>query len=443
MESRGKDYDILVIGGGIAGVSSAFHLQKNNPGKRILLVDRFGDVAQGNTALSNAMFRNTFTSWDNQTLSDTSINFYLDTQASGVDLGIKKIGYLWVMSERQLSDNEGHINQMAQRGIQLRRYERNDLERLLPMRTRFDQSDEQARLMSLEEVAGAVLGVKCGRLDPDKLSRYYAHEFVALGGKMAFNTNASSLLVGPDEPLGIEGEPFVWQESGVCGARLEGGMEGEVHADTVVVAAGVWGNELLEPIGVDGHVKAKKRQMFTVSARGNSALTELIRNRSFNDLGVLPYVILPKYGCYLKALEETHEFWVACEDDFNRPFVNIPDRTLDGYHAERAYYESTVHPMLTEYFPQFENATPNRMWAGLYSYNTLDSIPFVFQERGVIVVGGGSGSGIMKADAMGRIVDAVYREGEHADVSLYGNVGYAADRIGFRSRKVEREEWVI
>lgn len=444
MSVQGKDYDVLIIGGGIAGVSAAYHLQRGSPEKKMLLVDRLGDVAQGNTALSNAMFRNTFTSADNQTLSDTSINFYQDRTRAGYDLGMKATGYLWVMSERQMSANERHLKNMTDNGVQLQRYDSSDLRRLLPqMRTEFDAKDEEAALMKLEDVSGAVLGVKCGRLGPDKLSRFYADGFRAMGGRMLFNTGVKSLLVEPSTPLGIDGEPFMWQESEVRGGLLEGEAQGEVRAKKVVLAAGVWGNELLEPMGIDGHVKAKKRQMFTISAHGSPKLRELIHTRGFNDLGLLPFIILPKYGCYFKGLDETNEFWVACEDDLNREFVNIPSRNLDVYAAEPAYYESTVYPMLSEYFPVFENCKPSRMWAGMYSYNTLDSIPFVFEEGGVIVVGGGSGSGIMKSDAMGRIVDAFYREGEHAEAQLFGGVGYQVDRLGFKSRRVEREEWVI
>ncbi len=444
MTTEGKVYDIIVIGAGILGLSCAFHLKRNNPGKNILLVDRLSDVGQANTARSNAMFRNTFTSWDNQVLSDTSINFYLEVAKNGIDLGIRKTGYLWVMDERQLSLNERHVQKMIGNGIEIKKYDRADLESALPsLRTRFQDSDQEAKLLKLENVAGAVFGIKCGRLDPDKLSKYYEQQFLTLGGKILFNTNAKSLLLEPNEPLGIEGEPFVWQESRIVGVRLEGAAQSEIRADTVVIATGVWNNEILEPIGIDGHVKAKKRQLFTISARGNKHLSDLIYNSNFNDLKVLPYVILPKSGCYLKALEENNEFWVACEDDLNRPFINTPDPNLENCKAEPSYYEHNVYPILKGYFEEFENSKPSQMWAGLYSYNTLDSIPFVFTESGLIVAGGGSGSGIMKADAMGRIVDAIYRDGEKGEAALYGNVHYPVEKIGFRSRAVQREEWVI
>ena len=83
------------------------------------------------------------------------------------------------------------------------------------------------------------------------------------------------------------------------------------------------------------------------------------------------------------------------------------------------------------------------MWAGLYSYNTLDYLPFVVLGDGLILVGGDSGSGIMKGDALGRIVDSAYRGGKEAEAVLYGEVPYRVSKLGFENRDVEREEWVI
>jgi FAD-dependent oxidoreductase domain-containing protein 1 len=438
------DYDVLVIGAGILGLSIAYHLKKNNSEKNVLLVDRLGDVAQGNTSRSNAMFRNTFTSWDNLILADSSIDYYLDTQNSGVDLGLRQIGYLWVMDEKQLSANQRHIELMQDNMIDLKLYDRRDLGRAVPsLVTKFDAKDEEASLMKLTNVAGAVFGIKCGRLDPAKLSKHYHNSFLDLGGKMELGTEVTSLITEASEPLGLDGEPFVWQDGIVAGARVKGKIEGEIRAKKVIIAAGVWNNEILDPIGIDGHVKAKKRQLFTVSAKNNTSLQSLMYNRNFNELGVLPYVILPKSGCYLKAVEESNEFWLGCEDDFNRPYFNVPEETLDDLKAEPNYYEKSLYPILRKYFPQFENLTPNHMWAGYYSMNTLDSMPFVFAQNGIIIAGGGSGSGIMKGDAMGRLVEAMYSRGEDAEAELYGNRKYPIDRLGFKRRRAEREEWVI
>jgi glycine/D-amino acid oxidase-like deaminating enzyme len=441
-----SEYDIIIVGAGILGVSCAYHLKVNNPTKEILVVDGFGDVAQGNTARSNAMFRNTFTSRDNLILSDTSIDFYLEKQQSGIDLGLKKIGYLWLMDERQLGSSNKRVETMLNNGIEIKTYNREDLKRSVPsLVTDFATSndDTEVHLLKLQNVAGALFGAKCGRLDPAKLSKFYSSSFLGISGKIAFRTRVKSLIAESAEPLGIEGEPFVWQEGRVAGIRVEGAMNGDIKAKTVVIATGVWNNQLLEPMGIDGHVKAKKRQLFTISTKQNKSLKELMFNKNFNDSGVLPFVILPKSGCFVKSVDESNEFWVGCDDDFNRPYLNTPDETLDNLNAESSYYERSIYPILRKYFPQFENARPARMWAGYYSMNTLDSMPFVFCENGMIVAGGGSGSGIMKGDAMGRIVNAVYQQGEHAIVKLHGEKEYLADKLSFRHRNVEREEWVL
>jgi FAD-dependent oxidoreductase domain-containing protein 1 len=430
--------DILVIGAGIMGMTSAYHLKKNNPGKRVLVIDRYGAPGQGNTGRSNAMFRNTFSSSDNQVLSNSSIDFYLHLQEElKIDMGLQRIGYLWLMDERQLSSSEPYLRLMERNGIELARYSREELRRLLPwIAAEFGQREE-ARLMELPAVSGGVFGPKCGRLDPDKLVRFYAREFVRMGGEFAFNTAAESLLVGPSKRLGIEGEPFVWQESMVERISTNSGT---IEAEEVVLAGGAWENELLEPMGLESHIKAKKRQLFSIQAKGER-LQALLHCRGFNALGLLPLVILPKSGVHFKPVSEEGNFWVSCEDQVNRPFIDLPEHDLEKYQAEREYYEMSIYPILTSYFPDFLGSRVKAMWAGLYSYNTIDNTPFAFRHKNLIVVGGDSGSGIMKGDALGRIVDALYRE--ESEATLYGDVPYATSKIGFDKRDIEKEEWVI
>ena len=139
-------------------------------------------------------------------------------------------------------------------------------------------------------------------------------------------------------------------------------------------------------------------------------------------------------------MAEEKAFWAACEDNV-RPLIDVPENDLETYRAEPDFYERNIKPVLTGYFPEFSRTAIKAMWAGLYSYNTLDYLPFAFREKNLIIVGGDSGSGIMKADSLGRIVDALYREEEEAE--LYGGVRYSASKLSFDHRDVEREAWVI
>jgi FAD-dependent oxidoreductase domain-containing protein 1 len=434
-------YDVIVVGAGIMGVASAFHLQRNNPRKSVLVVDRYGAPGQGNTGRSNAMFRNTFSSSDNQILADSSIDFFAHVQEDlKVDVGLEKIGYLWLMDEAALSKSGPYVRRMERNGIETAQYAREDLKRLLPGLVTDFGSDGEAGLMGLPPVDGGIFGPKCGRLDPDKLVRFYADEFVRAGGSFAFNTDVRGVLVGPTKRLGVEGEPLVWQDFEVEGISVSGKAEGTLRAETVVLAGGAWQNELLEPIGLDGHVKSKKRQLFSIHAEG-AGLERLLRSKGFNPLGLLPMVILPKAGVHFKPVREENCLWVGCEDEINRPFIDLPEHDLEKYPAEREYFDREVRPVLVSYFPDFADSKMKAMWAGLYAYNTLDNLPFVFKERNLIVVGGDSGSGIMKGDALGRVVDAVYRGEDEA--SLYGERAYRVSKLSIDQRNVEREEWVL
>ncbi|MDG6926159.1 MAG: FAD-binding oxidoreductase [Nitrososphaerota archaeon] len=436
-----QDYDIVVVGAGILGISSAYHLKANNPDKTVLVVEMLGDVGQGNTGRSNAMFRNMFTSKENRELADSAIDFYSHIQHDlKRDVGVDKIGYLWLMSEKQLSASERHLRRMENSGVEVRRMGESELKSRIPG-IETNQDSDEARVMSLEDVTAGLFGPKCGRLAPDRLASFYRDGFVAKGGVMLFNRRVARLLIRPRESTGFDGEPFVWQESGVSGVGLADGET--IGAGTVVVACGAWNNELLDPIGIDGHAKAKKRQLFAVPVGTDASLKELLFARGFNESGTLPFLILPKSGLFVKPVKESNEFWVGCEDEFNRPFISYPEHDLEKYPAEPKYYEYNLHQVLREYLPQFERSRPDRMWGGLYSYNTLDNMPYVFGHEGLIVVGGDSGSGVMKGDSLGRIVDAFYRGGEGSEVTLYGGRPFKTSKLGFRRRDVEREDWIL
>ncbi|HEV2226693.1 MAG TPA: FAD-binding oxidoreductase, partial [Nitrososphaerales archaeon] len=268
----------------------------------------------------------------------------------------------------------------------------------------------------------------------------YAGGFIKAGGEFSFNTEARALVVGPSKRLGMEGEPLVWQDFKVEGVSTRGSVDGMIQAETIVLAGGAWENELLEPMGIECHAKSKKRQLFSIQAEGTK-LEALLRPSGFNPLGLLPLVILPKSGVHFKPVSEENAFWVACEDEVNRPFIDLPEHDLDRYVAEGKYYERSVYPILVSYFPEFKDSRVKAMWAGLYSYNTIDNLPFVFRERNLIVVGGDSGSGIMKGDSLGRVVDSLYRDENYT--MLYGETPYLASKLSFEKRDVEREEWVI
>jgi glycine/D-amino acid oxidase-like deaminating enzyme len=81
------------------------------------------------------------------------------------------------------------------------------------------------------------------------------------------------------------------------------------------------------------------------------------------------------------------------------------------------------------------------MWAGQRAVNSYDMIPVVAKVPGMIYVGAATGNGILKSDALGRIVAANYNDDE--EVELYGGRPFKVSDIGIESRKLEKESFRV
>jgi glycine/D-amino acid oxidase-like deaminating enzyme len=88
-----------------------------------------------------------------------------------------------------------------------------------------------------------------------------------------------------------------------------------------------------------------------------------------------------------------------------------------------------------------QDCQPFSAFAGLYEINSIDGQPIIFEENNVIVAGGASGSGILKADSMGRIAASLYKGEEYA--LLYGDRKFRVSDLGLKNRNVEPEKLVI
>lgn len=423
--------DILVIGTGILGLSSAYHLKKQNPEKKVVAIDMYKSPGQGNTAKSNACFRNVFTSQTNYLLADSTINWFYHLQNDlGYDLNLAQIGYLWLFSDEQFSRLKNAFNTIKSRGVELRILSREELERKIPnLNTNFE-GDEEAELMDLEPVDVGVLGVRCGAINADALVRSYEAEFLKLGGEIKYNTTAKKLILDPERKFGFPGEPLVWQKKRIIGAETS---YGKIIAATTVLAAGVWSTRLLEQIGVDSIFKPKKRQIFVFK---DPRLKGLMAVKKLNEHDVLPLTMLPKAGIFLRGESTEGSIWLGCSDDMGRKFG-----LEDDPQPENEFFTNNFYHVLVKYFPCFKDVRPRNMWAGQYALNSFDMIPIVTSAPGMIYVGASSGSGITKCDALGRVVAALHK-GEK-DASLFGGRCFKVANIGLSKRNIEREFFII
>lgn len=434
-----ESFDIIVVGAGVLGVAAAYYLQKNSPEKRILLVDRMAAPGQANTAMSAAAVRNMFSSSTNQLLTDSSIKYFEHVQKEiGYELLFEKTGYLWLLSESQFNSESVQIwmKRMEESNIHHRVFDKKQLREMIPELNLDFSNDEEAELMNLREVSFGLYGDDCGVLDPTRLVEYYFEEFKKISHvKPRFNLNVERLLLEADPPLELPGEPYVWQNKHVTGIVTK---DGTVRGDIVVLATGAWSNQLLDPIGMDSRTKAKKRHIFAIHAEEKQGLNQILDSKGFNELGCIPFTILPSAGVYFRPQIQERGYWIGCADKLGRAYDYV--QTSDYDNPESAYYENSVYPVLSKYFPSFSDCRPTGSWAGGYCYSP-DAIPFIYLENNVLVITGASGSGIMKSDAMARIADALYRGEKEAE--LFGGKRILATALSQKDRKVEVESVII
>jgi glycine/D-amino acid oxidase-like deaminating enzyme len=422
--------DILVIGAGVLGLSSAYYIKKRDPSKKVLVIDKYSSPGQGNSAKSEGGFRNIFTSETNYLLSDASIDAFKEMKGKGFDIKLEFIGYLWLFSQQQYDAIKPAIESITKRGDTVKVINNDELKEKIPFLVTDFIDDEEAELLGLENIAVGVYGEKCGGLDADALVRAYEKMFLEIGGEIMYNTEATKLIIKPDEELGLPGEPFVWQEKQVVGADTG---KGEILAKKTVVATGVWANKLLEPIGRYGFQSPKKRQIFAFK---DSKLEKLMNIKGLNKHNVMPLTILPTANILFRPELSEGSIWLACADDLGRKFELEEDP-----QPEEDYYTNNIYYVLVKYFPCFEDVRPMNMWAGQYAINSLDETPVIYEDSGLYYIGAASGSGIMKADSLGRILDALVAGEEEAE--LYGGRKFKVLDLGVRQRHVEHEGFVI
>jgi len=420
-------YDLLVIGAGIFGLSSAYHYAKRANNK-IIVIDSQSGPGQGNTAKSVGGFRKgLFTSNLNRVLSESTTSFLIDLHNSGYDLGLSQVGYLILLDK----DHYEKFIEMV-RPIQYKGYATllspEELARKIPFINLKFSDDEEAEILGLKDIATALYSPLSGYIDVEKLVNYYYEQLVDMGVEFLFNTKVEKLALKPLNSIGHPREPLAWQKKKFVGAETNKGL---IEGDKMVLASGAWINELLDPIGIDAHVKPKKRQIYSIDTTGE--LNQFFNVEGFNSFNTLPMTFIPR-GPFIVPRVREKKFWVGMSDEIGRPWK------IDDKPEEHFYYDNIL-PILSKIFPSLRGARPKSMWAGCYSINTIDENPIIFKELNLIVATGGSGSGVMKSDAIGRIVTALLLNEPVAE--LYGGERINVSSLGIKGRRVEPEVLVF
>ncbi|MBU8919168.1 FAD-dependent oxidoreductase [Neobacillus sp. 114] len=269
---------IVVVGAGIVGSSAAYYLARN--GAEVIIVDKLHDGQA--TAAGAGIVCPWITSVENQswyTLANAGACFYSSLISQLTEDGESETGY-GIVGAIAVSSNEEELNTIEQkaRKHQEETPEVGEVVRLSPI-------EAQQLFPPLRDDLSAVLVTGGARVDGRMLRDALKRGAQKHGAK--YYIGEASLEV-------VNGK--------VTGVNINGEL---ISADSVVIAAGAWAAELLDPFGINISIEPQKGQIVHLKLPGQ-------------DTSKWP-VILPQSSHYM-----------VCFDD-SRVVVGATRETGSGY----------------------------------------------------------------------------------------------------------------
>lgn len=373
-----KSADMVIIGGGVMGASTAYYLSERGI-KNVVLLEKEELFGQGATGRCAGGVRYQFATEVNIQLSLESLPI-LETfeERFGQVIDYKQVGYLFLLtdpsSEKQFREN---VRLQHSLGVQTEWLSGDDVRSWLPM-------------MNLDDVIGGTNYKKDGVVDPNSVVMGYISSSKRLGAK-AFNN--------------IEVLDIVQESGRVTGVLTN---QGKISSPVVVNAAGPWAGEIGKMAGLSVPIRPLRRQWLTTTP-----LPELPKN--------FPFLIDFSKSLYFHPEGEGLLTGMSNPDEkfgFNQ---NIdPDWEL--IHIQAA----------VERFPLMSQAGLSSHLAGLYEV-TPDAHPIISGTGldGFYIVGGFSGHGFMHGPAAGICLSEIIVEGASStvDVSMLDLDRFEEDRL--------------
>jgi len=372
-----ESFDAIVVGTGVVGASTAFHLAKLG-NLKVCVLDRAG-LCEGGTAKSCAIVRSHYSVVSNTALTLKSLEIFdrfQDWLESGeAASGFVRTGYLIVAPEgpRAAAMRE------ALRGQQR-----------VGAKT-FELSREAAReihpLLSLDDIAIAAYEPESGYADPYLTTTSFLNAARRRGAAVRANRAVTAVRVAGGRVTGVDT------------------AEGPLSAPLVVLACGPWSRRLTDPLGLDLRLEVSQHTVLTLAAdTPYDARYPIVKDLSTdNKMYFRPAsggVALVGTGDYGRPLDGPE----ALDEIVSDGFV-----LLQGGQISRR-------------MPCFESARLTASWTGAYDI-TPDWNPvlgLVDGLEGLSLNCGFSGHGFKLAPAVGLVLaQEILGQPQSVDVSAY------------------------
>jgi FAD-dependent oxidoreductase domain-containing protein 1 len=381
-----RQYDLIIIGGGIIGGSALYHLSKSGFKGRVLILEREDALSKGSTALSAGGFRNIWTTPINMKLTGYSIERLKNFREElGFPIGFDQRGYLFCQYEENFESAREFGQKWAENGVRIEFLDARQVEEKVPgLRTSIDHIDPEVNeVLKMRPIVGGVFGPDCGSFDPSAAAQgYFERGMEGLSGRAELRLNSEVRRLR--------------LEQGECrGVELSDGTL--IESEKVFVAAGAWTNKLLEQSGLTGNdlppVVPIKRMLY---------ITNLPPIEGFERI---PLTIVD-HGIYFRP--EGPNLLIGRADPDTEPGFDIT--------PDAQYYEEQINYYLQERVPGMERCRLLSMWGGLYDTNAIDHNAVLGEHpsaHNLFFATGFSGHGAMEAPAAGLAISELVQFGAY------------------------------
>lgn len=363
--------DVVIVGGGVNGVSTAFHLAQAGV-QKVVVVER-RHLGAGASGKSGALVRMHYTNEPETRLAVESFKYFTNwREMVGGDCGLQQVGLLVFTPPEHYRDLEANVAMQREVGANAHII-----------------TAEQARDLDPSLYVGDVTHVAyepdSGFADPNATLFSFARAAMDRGVEFRLDTTVTRVLTAGDRVTGVETD------------------RGTIEAPVVLVAAGAWANQLFAPLGIDLGLQP-------ILARVTLFRWALDRS--------------PKHLTYIDRVNHT---WarpadgnctlIGAESSISR-HAGDPDHYAESVPQE---YVDLCREMVVRRWPVMRHSTMRGNWAGILM-NSPDSRPIIDkmpQYEGLFCMTGDSGTSFKTSPAIGKCLAEWITEGAPKTVDLH------------------------
>lgn len=366
--------DIVIIGGGINGVCTAFYLAQQS--SNVTLVEK-SFIAGGPTGLSSAIVRQHYSNQVTARMALDSLKVWQNfSEITGAEPVFTRENFMIGVRPEDIEGLKANIRMQQSAGIN----------------TKFVTIQEMLAIdpnIVLDGLGGGAFEPDSGYCDPAAASVGFAEAASRLGAEIKVGTIVTGFLLDHGKISGVETD------------------QGKIFAEKVAIVAGPWSRDLLNKVGLNAEIKTARVKVVLYKRP-----PELPHHGIWADF-ISQIYLRPETGSLMMvgsiSPEEETVDQVANPDHYNEKV----ELEIISSFAERAAMR----------YPAMQRSHVHSSYSSLYDitpdwHHIMDAVPGV---DGLYLCAGTSGHGFKLGPAVGKMMAKLILEGKQKqdDVNLF------------------------